>query len=185
MRLLVVLPLALVVTACGHTNRWQEEVQLSDGTVLTVDRAVRFGRLDMSVGQSRDARPANEEWLTFTDPATGHDIEWHQPRRIATWIDRIDGHYWVVGRVTAACDLGYGGRPYWAVYVLRGSKWIEVDAADAPAITQPNLLLSTGNYGVTKRLAHVSSLLKKQLDEDSMRRDPRNRSIDLSYLYQC
>ena len=41
-RVLIVIALGLLLAGCERTNRWQEEVQLSDGTVLKVDRAVSY-----------------------------------------------------------------------------------------------------------------------------------------------
>lgn len=85
-RLLVILALAALLASCERTNRWQEEVQLSDGAVLKVDRAVSYRAPSGPLGQPIGRR-ALEERLSFADPGTGRVVEWHESRRRAVWLD--------------------------------------------------------------------------------------------------
>ncbi len=153
--------LGLLLAGCERTNRWQEEVQLSDGTVLTVDRAVSYRAPSGPLGQPIGRR-ALEERLSFADPGTGHDVEWHEPRRTAVWLDRIGIQVWLVGRLSAPCEGEFGHLPVWQAYLLRGDQWEAVDPAGAPVVQARNLL--TTAYPVTKQLRHVSLSDKQRLN---------------------
>lgn len=175
---------AIALSACGRTNRWTEEVELSDGTVLTIDRAVLYRPPEGGLEKSGAYRPAREERMTFIDPATGRKLEWYKPHRTATWLDRIDGQLWIVGELSTVCYTGYAEQPVWAVYRLRGKQWIPVAAADAPGVSVPNLLLDTKTYRVTRQLSHVSLAEKRRLN-DLSRVAPHFRSIDLHLVPKC
>jgi hypothetical protein len=184
-RIFATLGLAALASGCQRTSSWDEEVQFADGTVLTVDRAVLFGRRDMAIGQSHNARRVIEERLTFTDSESGQKVVWQQPHRIVSWIDRIDGQYWIVAKTTTACEAGYIGRPYWVAYVLRDSDWVEVSAEQAPAVKTPNLLLGTGSYAMVKDLTRVNLNLKRNLDTQFQIRNPRDLTISLRFVFHC
>ena len=159
-RVLVVLGLGLLLAGCQRTNRWQEEVQLSDGAVLKVDRVVSYRAPSGALGQP-SGRRALEERLSFADPGTGRVVEWHEPRRTAVWLDRIGTQVWVVGRLTGACESGFAHLPVWQAYQLRNEQWREVDPAEVPVVPLRNLL--TTDYPVTKQLRYVSLADKQRL----------------------
>jgi hypothetical protein len=160
-RVLVVIGLGLLLAGCERTNRWQEEVQLSDGTVLKVDRAVSYRAPSGPLGQPIGRR-ALEERLSFADPGTGHDVEWHEPRRRAVWLDRIDTQFWLVAILSTPCESGYGHLPVWKAYSLRDEQWHAVDPANVPVTPVPNLL--TTDYSIIKHLRYVSLSVKQRLN---------------------
>ena len=164
-RLLVIFAVAALLTGCERTNRWQEEVQLSDGAVLRVDRVVSYRAPSGALGQPI-GRLALEERLSFADPGTGLDVEWHEPRRTAAWLDRTGTQVWVIGMLTTPCASGFSHLPPWQAYMLRGDRWEAVDPADAPVVSGRNLM--TTDYPVTKRLRHVSISDKKRLNAFSV-----------------
>jgi hypothetical protein len=160
-RVLVILAIGALLTGCERTNRWQEEVQLSDGTVLKVDRAVSYRAPSGPLGQPIGRR-ALEERLSFADPGTGRHVEWHESRRTVFWLDRIDTQVWVVARISTPCESGFGHLPLWQAYLLRGNEWEAVDPADALVVPVRNLL--TTDYPVTKQLRYVSLSDKQRLN---------------------
>jgi hypothetical protein len=160
-RVPVVIGLGLLLAGCERTNRWQEEVQLSDGTVLKVDRAVSYRAPSGPLGQPIGRR-ALEERLSFADPGTGRHVEWHESRRTVFWMDRIDTQVWLVARLSTPCESGFGHLPLWQVYLLRGDQWEAVDPAGAPVVQARNLL--TTDYPVTKQLRYVSLAEKQRLN---------------------
>jgi hypothetical protein len=160
-RVLVVLSLGLLLPGCQRTNRWQEEVQLSDGTVLKVDRAVSYRAPSGALGQP-SGRRALEERLSFADPGTDHHVEWHESRRTVFWLDRIDTHVWLVARLSTPCESGFGHLPVWQAYLLHDEQWHAVGPADLPVVPLRNLL--TTDYPVSKQLGYVSLADKQRLN---------------------
>lgn len=164
------------------TTRWREDVQLSDGSTLTVSRSIRHRRLlDDSWAT---ARVPVEERLSFRDPATGETIVWHGPRRVAARVDRVAGQYWIVGRCTSLLPQWRTPETTWAAYEHAGDAWHRVDAATAPSFTSPNLLLDSYVYNVTARLRHVSLREKEALNRNSSMH-VAYRSIDLFMMQRC
>jgi hypothetical protein len=161
LRVLFALGLGLLLASCERTNRWQEEVQLSDGTVLKLDRAVSYRAPSGPLGQPIGRR-ALEERLSFADPDTGRHVEWHESRRTVFWLDRIDTQVWLVARLSTPCESGFGHLPLWQVYLLRGDQWEAVDPAGAPVVQARNLL--TTAYPVTKQLRYVPLSDKRRLN---------------------
>jgi len=177
LRVLFVLGLGLLLASCERTNQWQEEVQLSDGTVLKVDRAVSYRAPSGALGQP-SGRRALEERLSFADPGTGRHVEWHESRRTVFWLDRIDTQAWVVARLSTPCESGFGHLPVWQAYLLRGDQWEAVDPAGAPVVPVRNLL--TTDFPVTKQLRYVSLSDKQRLNAPS----PQD-AIDLARKSGC
>jgi len=176
-RVLVVIGLGLLLAGCERTHWWQEVDQLSDGTVLKVDRAVSYRAPSGPLGQPIGRR-ALEERLSFADPDTGSHVEWHESRRTVFWLDRIDTQVWLVARLSTPCESGFGHLPLWQVYLLRGDQWEAVDPAGAPVVQARNLL--TTDYPVTRQLRHVSLSDKQRLNARY-----RQDAIDLARKSGC
>jgi hypothetical protein len=160
-RVLVVIALSPLLASCERTNRWQEEVQLSDGAVLKVGRVVTYRSTSGALGQP-SGRRALEERLAFADPGTGRVVEWHESRRTVFWLDRIDTHVWLIARLSTPCESGFSHLPFWQAYLLRDGQWHAVDPADVPVVPVRNVL--TTDYPVTKQLRYVSLSDKQRLN---------------------
>jgi hypothetical protein len=170
------------VNVATLTTRWREDVQLSDGSTLTVSRSIRHRRLlDDSWAT---VRVPVEERLSFRDPATGETIVWHGPSRVAARVDRVAGQYWIVGRCTSLLPQRRTAETTWAAYEHTGDAWHRVDAATAPSFTTPNLLLDSYVYNVTAKLRDVSLREKEALNRNSSVR-AAYRSIDLFSMQRC
>src|SRR5512134_3609999 len=86
--------LFVLMAGCAHrTNHWHEDVQLSDGSILIVDRAFDF-ELSGQLGKRGGWGPLQDS-ISFTDPTTGRNIRWQADRRVAVFLDRSDGRYWL------------------------------------------------------------------------------------------
>ena len=181
-RAFAVILLLLTLTGCERTARWQEHVQLSDGTVLVVDRAVHFERRGQ-IGSGSAWVPIDER-LDFKDPASGISLAWQSPYRIAGVVDRVDGQFWVFARLTTDCLAGFVGRSRWMAFVWDGQQWQPVEADAAPVRTVPNLLVDAHVYGVASVLRKLDLADKARLDERSQSL-PDVRSIDLRTKSRC
>jgi hypothetical protein len=164
------------------TTRWREDVQLSDGSTLTVARSIKHRR-GGELGHGT-VKWALEERLSFRDPATGEKIVWRAPHRIAARVDLVDESYWVVGRLTTRCLAGYAREPVWVAYRYAEGEWQPIDAKTALPFIKPNLLLDSYNYADTSRLRHVKLNDKNDLDRSSTTHAVY-RSIDLFLMQRC
>ena len=176
-RVLFVLAISPLLASCERTNRWQEEVQLSDGAVLRVDRVVSYRAPSGALGQPI-GRQALGERLSFADPGTGRVVEWHESRRRAVWLDRIDTQFWLVAILSTPCESGYGHLPVWKAYSLRDEQWHAMDPANVPVAPARNLL--TTDYPIIKRLRYVSLSVKQRLNATYSK-----RAIDLLQKNGC
>lgn len=176
--------LLAALAACARTNRWVEEVQLSDGTVVSVMRAMEYTPPTGGMDQPRDSRLALQERLVISNPDGEHEAPWSASHRVAAYVDRIDGRVWIVGQLTTVCERGFTGEPVWVAYVLQGTDWVRVEAAAAPQIARPNLLLDSTTYRITEGLSEVNLETKKELDARSGV-GAAVRSIDLRLVPNC
>jgi hypothetical protein len=158
---LFVLAMSPLLAGCERTNRWQEEVQLSDGAVLRVDRVVSYRAPSGALGQPTGRRALGER-LSFADPGTGRVVEWHESRRRAVWLDRIDTQFWLVAMLSTPCESGYGHLPLWQAYSLRDKRWHAAEPADVPVAPVRNLM--TTDYPVTKQFRYVSVSDKQRVN---------------------
>lgn len=139
--LAALLSLAAVTSACSEERRWKEEVLLSDGKTIVIDRGVTLGPRPAQPGQSKLG--AVEYWLSFTNPATGRVVRWVNPGKLKPMILGFsDGVPYVVavpisayGYIEARCpDPAY----FFFKYV---NGWQPIGFTELPAeIRKRNLL---------------------------------------------
>jgi hypothetical protein len=89
-------------------------------------------------------------------------VEWHESRRRAVWLDRIDTQFWLVAMLSTPCRSGYGHLPLWQAYSLRDKRWHAADPADVPVAPVRNLM--TTDYPVTKQFRYVSVSDKQRVN---------------------
>lgn len=183
LRALIIFSGAFVVAGCARTNHWQEEVLLSDGTVLTVSRAVHFEAPSGPLGEPL-SRVGLEENMAFDDPTTGRRVEWFQPHFVAVRVDRINGRYVVIGELSTPCVTGFGHASPWQAYAYHDEGWVVLTEDEAPNVTVPNLLLDASRYSVTESLTYVSLREKERLNARS-KAGPDARTIDLHRRPKC
>jgi hypothetical protein len=182
---LVVCLIATIAGCTSATRQWQEEVQLSDGTVLEVHRTIRFARTggDPPGGVRGDGWIADGEDLSFVEPGTGRVIEWSGHRRRAALLDRIDGEYVIVAAQTR-CEFEDRGQPVWSVYVLTPIGWEAGVPSGLSNNRTPNFALDSWDYSKTKGWSRVTIAQKRQLDAAS-RVGWQSKTIDLNDPTKC
>jgi hypothetical protein len=156
-----------------NTTSWQEAVQLRDGSVLTVSRSIEHAA---GGDWGRPYKFALQERLSFVDPVNDNRIVWHEPHRIASLVDSIDGRYWVIARRTS-CDYSRRDVPFWQAYVFDGIHWIAVSSSEASGFVKPNLVLDSADHDKTAHWRYVTLEMKGLLDASS-RVDSLYRTID-------
>jgi hypothetical protein len=181
LKCLILASLALSGCAAGDTH-WQEEVQLTNGSVMVVSRHVLYENGGGEWGRD-SGKLAIGERLTFTHPLLGTEVTWTDPHRIASVIDVIDGTVWVVAR-QRVCRPEDRAKRFWRAFALRADGWIPATPEDAPAITTPNLALDSADYVQTSHWRFLSISLKHALD-DASRVDPRMRDIRWQSEWDC
>lgn len=177
----VLVALAWFLVALISVTSWREQVQLRDGSVITIDRRMKYevgGELGQGVGWH-----SVEEELTFRDPKTGEKVRWKGPDQVAMFLDRIDGDWWLVAFQTA-CHPPDRGKRLWQAFRLDESGWTALEIGSRPNIDSPNLLLDASTRDVTRLLSEVSLELKRHLNSSS-RIAPLLRSIDLRTERRC
>lgn len=177
----LVLATCLIATMVGCTSttrEWQEEVQLSDGTVLEVQRAIRFKKAGGSIGSIGPGWVCDGEDLSFVEPDTGRVVEWSAHRRTAALLDRIGGQYVIVA-AQSRCEQADKGQPIWRIYMLTPTGWEPRPTADLGGNRTPNLALDSSNYSKTKGWSRLSLALKPGLDAASqIGRELRTIDVD-------
>jgi hypothetical protein len=175
--------LALTSGCTHHTTHWQEDVQLSDGSVLTVDRSSAY-ELRSQIGGPSGWAHIQEE-LAFKDPKTGDKVLWQASLRSAAFVDLINGRYWLVAS-SPGCFMDLKGQRVLQVYVLDGSDWTRVEPEQAPPIAAPNLVWRP-SYVDSRRWDHLSLKLKREIEDAIAKRwaPPEYRSFDLINSPRC
>lgn len=136
--LFFVMPLA----ACSNEVQWKEEVLLSDGKMIVIDRGVTFGPRNHELGQS--ATGAVKYWLSFVNPTTGQMVNWENPGKLKPMILAIsDGVPYVVAIPISAYGYIEAGCPNPAYLFFRYvNGWESTRFAELPLnVRKRNLLL--------------------------------------------
>jgi hypothetical protein len=176
--------LIATIAGCTSTTReWQEEVQLSDGTVLEVHRTIRFEKVGGSIGSVGPGWICDGEHLSFVEPGPGRVIEWSAHRRTAALLDRIDGQYVIIA-AQSRCEHDDKGQPIWMVHVLTPTGWDTKRPAGVGSNKTPNLALDSSNYSKTKGWSRLTLAMKPEFDAAS-RIGQELRTIDLDDPTRC
>ena len=183
--LVLAISLVATITGCTSTTReWEEEVQLSDGTVLAIQRKIRFEKASGAIGQpGGDGWICDGENLSFVEPGTGRVIEWSGHRRTAALLDRIDDQYVIVA-AQARCEFEDRGQPLWLVHVLTPTGWEARTTTGLTSHRAPNFALDSRSYSKTKGWSRLTIAQKPQLDAAS-RVGWELKMIDLNDPTKC
>lgn len=183
----LVLAICVITTIAGCTSttrEWQEEVQLSDGTVLDVHRTIRFEKASGAIGSPRgDGWICDGEDLSFVEPGTDRVIEWAAHRRSAALLDRIDGQYVIVAAQTR-CEFEDRGQAIWKVYMLTPTGWEARTTTGLRNNRTPNFALDSRSYRKTKGWSRLTIAQKPPLDAAS-RIGRELKTIDLNDPTKC
>ena len=148
------------MNACGiGSEKWKEEVRLSDGRVIVVDRELIREEGGDEWASNRSGSKPKEYRIRLVDPdGFGKTIEWRsQKKSPRTWpevplvFDIASGKPTVFSLVaiSAGCEV-------YSKYVYLGDKWIEESLPDHFEHRSANLL-----YGSKKDLPSLLDLKEK------------------------
>ena len=170
-RIALILGCGSSVVACAPKMvGWHEDVRLSDGRKIVVDRKAKC-RSSGYIG------PANcvtaENWLTFDLPEfSPKPIVWHQTRLFAVLLNVDAGKLYAVGYPLTDGDYALLGRPKspFIAFVWRTDQWQQIPIRDVPsAIYDRNIFIGDALPGGGDYLP----LARKEGAEDGMLDDPR------------
>ena len=135
------------MSACSGTEKWKEEVQLSDGEIIVIDReTLREGGGDEWASNRSGSKP-KEYRVKFSHPsALGKIIEWHSTKVDSqTWpespllldLDNAQPVVFSILSITAICDV-------YSKYVYQNGVWIEEALSEKFAERTSNLFIGGG-----------------------------------------
>jgi hypothetical protein len=170
---LTMLMLAPTLGACASvkTVEWTEDVRLSDGRTIVVQRASEFRRvMDVGAGFERGWNFYKASIATGMLLPTNRRLVWEgilEPIVLDTYSNSI---YLI-------CVAGGPGRIQWKVprhefYVafrLEDDQWKRIPISQIPDALRPNLFLSSYTYFIEQDArtgAHVDIALKQKLDSN-------------------
>ncbi len=159
------IPIALVLlvtAACGfldESNRWTEDVRLDDGSVITIERHVRFATSNSWAG---DVPAAHDRRATLRFTEALSDLpEWDVPLTPMVLYQDAMTKEWVIVARTNSCEVwiarGKPFPPYWE-YRLSGRQWRRVPVSEASKGRWANLLIQTRLENLPR---HISVDYKK------------------------
>lgn len=139
----LILAAALLLAACSRNIvTWKEEVELSDGRVITVTQKRRCK--SAYEGPDVSSCTERESWLTFRLPEFGDkEITWNE-KLTPLVLNLHENRLYVIGLPAT----GYEGRLYgnprppYVSFEYRGNGWLRIAFKDIPdAIYDANLLI--------------------------------------------
>lgn len=125
----------------GTRRHWTEDVQLEDGSIVVVERHVRFTETSALGGDAYNSVISNST-LRFTGDLAKLPT-WSVPLLAHTLYKDAATQEWVVIAKTSSCDdwreHGMPNPPYWE-YHLRNGAWVETPVSKASIGRKSNLL---------------------------------------------
>ena len=137
------------MSACGTgSQKWKEEVQLSDGRVIVVDRETIHERGGDEWASNRGGTKPKEYRIRFAQPeGSGQALEWHSSKESPqTWpeiplvFDVASGQPTVFSllAISPGCEI-------YSKYVYRSGAWIEQPLPEQFGQRTTNLVFGEGN----------------------------------------
>lgn len=175
-RSLAVLMLAPILGACAtvRTVEWTEDVKLSDGRTIVVERANEYRRvMDVGAGFQRGWNFERASIAADLPPPVGRRVSW-QGLMSPIVLDVLnDGEVYLVGVPTPA------GSDEWRVprhelyvaFKLVAGEWKRIAIADMPETLRPNLFVSAGTYFIKQGAGsdtHLDLPIKEKLDSNPL-----------------
>ena len=130
----------------GGTEKWKEEVQLSDGRVVLVERETLHERGGGEIVSNRSGTKPKERRIRFAHPnGSGKIVEWVSTKSYRTWPEKplffdFESGYPVVFTLIAISD----GYEVYCKYVYRGGVWNEEVLPDKFEERTTNLFIRDG-----------------------------------------
>lgn len=171
---LVLLMLAPTLGACASmkTVEWTEDVKLSDGRTIVVQRANEYRRvMDVGAGFQRGWNLERESITADLPPPVGRQVTWQGLMSPIVLEVLHGGEVYLVGVPTPI------GRNEWRVprhelyvaFKLVGGEWKRIALTEVPESLGPNLFVSSYTYFIEQGArsgTHVDRSIKEKLDSN-------------------
>lgn len=156
------------MSACsGGSAKWKEEVQLSDGRIIVVERETFRDRGGDEWASNRSGSKPKEYRIWFSYPdGSGKVVEWRSIKETETWpevpliLDVQEGRPIVFSSVSTS-----GGGHIYSKYVYQNSAWIEEQLPETFPRRAKNLLI----FDPVDMPEFVNLKTKHEFDDDNMR----------------
>lgn len=158
------------MSACaGGSAKWKEEVQLSDGRIIVIEREmITEGGGDEWASNQGGSKP-KEYRIRFAHPDGSGKVEWRSTKTSPrTWPEKplvldIENTFPVVFSTVSSAGGGY----IYSKYVFQNNVWIEKQLPEKFPQRATNLLVF--KIGYLKEGEFVTLKTKHEMDSDDMR----------------
>lgn len=137
------------MSACGSSSqKWKEEVQLSDGRIIVVDRELVYERGGDEWASNRSGTKPKEYRIRFAQPeGSGQVVEWHSSKESPqTWPEIPLVFDVESGRPTVFSLLAISpGCEIYSKYVYKNGAWTEESLPEQYEKRPTNLFFGDGN----------------------------------------
>ncbi|MBZ0095191.1 MAG: hypothetical protein K8H75_07480 [Sulfuricella sp.] len=146
-RIFLVLMLGVTMNACSSSESWKEEVQLSDGRIIVVERETLHERGGDEWASNRSGSKPKERRIRFAYPGeSGQMVEWRSIKKSPqTWpekpliLDTEAGQPIIFSLVAIS-----PGCETYSKYVYRNGVWIEEELPEKFEQRTTNLFIRDG-----------------------------------------
>lgn len=123
--------LAFLLSGCGRTIDWKQEVKLHDGRTIVLER--RSKQVDMQL----PTKGTLETWqqIAFTQPNTGRKIQWEVPKGLGIFsLDFNGSTTWIVLKPMSVADYNNWKcpNPPWVVFQMENDVWQQHSIENLP-----------------------------------------------------
>lgn len=167
---LVLIAVVVVMYACSSTTHWKEEVQLSDGRIIVLERVLLLERGGDEWASNRSGSKPKEYGLRFEYPhGSGKMIAWRSAKVFETWpeipliLDVESGApvvFAIVG-LRPHCEM-------YSKYLYQNGAWVEQALPESFETRSTNLLLRGSTEFVsleTKRTKNAESGYRRAIQK--------------------
>lgn len=173
-RMLLLTCCSLALAGCSRTVTWQEEVQLSDGRIIVVERETLrdIGGPELALGGSGTS--PKERRIRFEYPfESGQQVEWRSIKMSGLQWPEIPLILDIQVNVPYVITLNSGnGCLYYSKYIYRNEAWSEETLGEQIAPRKSNLLLKSG-----PQMAGFVNLFSKENENSDIRYDKSMRIV--------
>lgn len=130
----------------ARTEKWKEEVQLSDGRIIVVERETVMERGGDEWAINRSGTKPKERCIRFTWPeGSGKTIKWCSIKSYRTWPEKPLILDFTSGQLIIFTSVGIStGYEIYSKYVYSNGKWSEETLPDVFEKLETNLLIRDG-----------------------------------------
>ena len=171
--LLLILPLTGGCASNMKKFEWTEDVKLSDGRMIVVQRMSEYRSvMDVGAGFQRGALFDNSSIRADLPAPVSRKVEWRGQGISPMVLDiQADNSVYLVCAVSTNVGADLWRVPdheFYVVFLLTGDGWKRIPIAELPlSVNKPNLFVSGYDLFITRKQrppAHVDQILKQEFD---------------------